>query len=409
MTARVRLLRRFPPDERKRPLRDRKRWVWLLRWHESGGSLLGESVGFYAEARDDWRPLRGTDRRLTIKEAERARQTKQGELDNGTAKPRPSPTARMPWDEFKNAYLAETKGTVRDSTLKIYREAMESFARTVQPRTPVDVTSTMVKRYVQAMRDKGLSDSTIRKYIASHKRIWNDPTTGFAKRGNPFVLGRSIRLVCHAKEWHRYTLDEIRAVMGACPDLWWRTFIFTAYTTALRLGELVNLRWTDLDFDALELHVRPRSDDEACWEWAPKGKYRRTVALTGHTAAMLRHLSKTCDPGNPYAFIPLGRYREILAQRASGKWTGLRSPLNNRQRDYKATLRRAGVPVDAFHSLRKCCVTNWLEDGVPPHEVMAMAGHASVETTMKYYSKVDKTALNRVRAASERYTAGIVA
>ena len=83
--------------------------------------------------------------------------------------------------------------------------------------------------------------------------------------------------------------------------------------------------------------------------------------------------------------------------------------MNNRQRDYKATLRRAGVPVDTFHRLRKSCVTNWLEGGVPPYEVQAMAGHASVETTMRYYSKVDKTVLNRVRAASERYTAGIVA
>ena len=267
----------------------------------------------------------------------------------------------------------------------------------------------MVKRFIQALRNKGRSDATIKKHLASLKRVWNDPTTGFAKRGNPFVLGRSVRLVCPAKEWHRYTGDEIQSVMGACPDLWWRTFIFTAYTTALRLGELVNLRWTDIEFDALELHVRPRHDDDVCWEWVPKGKHRRTVALTSHTAAMLRHLSRTRNPSNPYVFIPPGRYREILAQRASGKWTSLRSPLNNRQRGYKAILRRAGVSVDAFHSLRKSCVTNWLEDGVPPHEVMAMAGHASVETTMKYYSKVDRSALDRVRAASERYTKGIVA
>lgn len=96
MTTRVRLLRRFPPDERKKPLRDRKRWAWMLRWYELGGSMPSESIGYYAEARDDWRPVRGSRARLTLGQAERARQRKQAELEAGTVKPRPSPSARMP-------------------------------------------------------------------------------------------------------------------------------------------------------------------------------------------------------------------------------------------------------------------------------------------------------------------------
>lgn len=172
---------------------------------------------------------------------------------------------------------------------------------------------------------------------------------------------------------------------------------------------MVNLRWCDVDTEALEVHVRPRKDTDETWGWVPKGKHRRTVPLTGHAAALFAHLFRTRDPASPYALIPGDRYREIQAQRAAGRWNDLRVPMNNRIRGYKRILRRAGVPVDAFHSLRKSCVTNWLEGGVPPHEVQAMAGHASVETTMKYYAKVDRTALDRVRAASERYTKGIVA
>lgn len=73
MTTRVRLLRRLPPDERKKSLRDRKRWAWMLRWYEPGGSMPSESIGYYAEARDDWRPVRGSRARLTLGQAERAR------------------------------------------------------------------------------------------------------------------------------------------------------------------------------------------------------------------------------------------------------------------------------------------------------------------------------------------------
>ena len=38
-----------------------------------------------------------------------------------------------------------------------------------------------------------------------------------------------------------------------------------------------------------------------------------------------------------------------------------------------------------------------------------MAGHADLATTMKYYAKVDKSTMIRMRDASERYTQGVVA
>ena len=412
MTTRVRLLRRFPPEERKKLLRDRKRWAWMLRWYEPGGSMPSESIGFYAEARDDWRPTRGRQQRLTLGQAERARQKRQAELEAGTAKPRLSPSARMPWAEFVTSYLAETKGTMRDSSLRCVREAFDRFHEVAEPTCPGDVNAGMVKRFVQALRDKGRADATIQKHIAAMRRVWNDPATDLAKAGNPFVIGRKglrIRLTIEEKEWHWYGLEELQSVLAACPDLWWRTLIFTAYTTALRLGEVLNARWCDLDLDGLDVNVRSREDDDACWEWVPKGKYRRTVPLTGHAAGMLKRLRLCCSDAIPYAFIPATRYAWIQRQRATGKWHSRREPVNNLLRNYKTILARAGVEVDAFHSLRKSCITNWLKDGVPPHEVQAMAGHASVETTMKYYAKVDIDGRARVRQASERATSGIVA
>jgi len=65
---------------------------------------------------------------------------------------------------------------------------------------------------------------------------------------------------------------------------------------------------------------------------------------------------------------------------------------------------RTGVPEDDFHALRKTAVTNWLEAKLPLHEVRKMAGHSSIETTIKYYAKVDRAAIDRARAASVRYS-----
>ena len=412
MQTRVRLIRRYPAEERRKPKGERKRWVWVLRGYESGGSMPSESVGYYAEARDTWKPSKGEQQRLTVKEAARARQSKQADLKHDKAKVRPSPTARMPWAEFCVSYLAETKGTVCDSTLQSYGESLKIFAQAVSPSAPAEVNAATVKRFVKLQRDGGRSDATIKKHLASLRRVWNDPPTELAKTGNPFVTGRKglrIRLTVREKEWHWYQSDEIQSVLGACTDVWWRSLIFTAYTTALRLGELQNVRWCDFDPQKLELHVRPRSDDDACWGWVPKGKYRRTLPVIGHDAGMLNRLRVSYGDTSPYIFVQPTRYAEVQRQRALGRWHSRREPVNNLLRDYKGVLARAGVEVNAFHSLRKSCITNWLADGVPPHEVQAMAGHADLTTTMRYYSKVSTDAMVRVREASERSVKGVVA
>ena len=69
---------------------------------------------------------------------------------------------------------------------------------------------------------------------------------------------------------------------------------------------------------------------------------------------------------------------------------------------WKAICADADVPACEFHSLRKSCITNWLESGVPPHRVQALAGHADIKTTLDHYSKIDtQDTLEQARAASE--------
>ena len=81
--------------------------------------------------------------------------------------------------------------------------------------------------------------------------------------------------------------------------------------------------------------------------------------------------------------------------------------INEFTRNWHKTLTRAGVPQCEFHSLRKTCITNWLESGVPVHEVQKWAGHSDVNTTIRYYAKVDKSALERVRKASAEWMAKV--
>ena len=63
--------------------------------------------------------------------------------------------------------------------------------------------------------------------------------------------------------------------------------------------------------------------------------------------------------------------------------------------------------MGTFHDLRRTCITNWFAFGLSEFEVMIMAGHASFETTRRFYLAVRKDIMERAREASAKAMKGI--
>lgn len=53
-----------------------------------------------------------------------------------------------------------------------------------------------------------------------------------------------------------------------------------------------------------------------------------------------------------------------------------------------------------FHDLRNTALTNWFRNGMSEHDVMRLAGHASFETTHKFYLAVADDLVDRARVAT---------
>ena len=64
--------------------------------------------------------------------------------------------------------------------------------------------------------------------------------------------------------------------------------------------------------------------------------------------------------------------------------------------------KRVGIEDLAFHDLCATCITEWFEQGMMPHEVMYLAGHSSIDTTLKYYVGIRRSMLEWACAASQR-------
>jgi integrase len=190
-----------------------------------------------------------------------------------------------------------------------------------------------------------------------------------------------------AKEMRALSPEEARQLLtGAVGDPLEALYIL-AVTVGLRQGELLGLKWQDVDLDAGRLQVRrsiARVNGHGWLEQEPKSaSSRRSVALTPlAVAALQRHRQRQLE-----------RRLKALAWEDNGfvfanEVGRPMTPQNLTKRSFHPLLERAGLPRMRFHDLRHTAATLLLAQGVHPKIVQEMLGHASISLTLDTYSHV---------------------
>jgi len=176
---------------------------------------------------------------------------------------------------------------------------------------------------------------------------------------------------------------------------------YLAITTGMRRGEILGLRWSDVDLEAATLSVRrtlSRGATSRLEAGEPKTLAgRRRVALPTSTVERLRqHKTKQktlwLAVGSGYAD------REIVFATVNG------TPIhpNTLTRAYDKIIESANVPRIRFHDLRHTSATLLLASGEHPKVVQERLGHASISETLDRYSHVSADMQQR---AAERFDA----
>ncbi len=415
MAHTVKLKKRYPPDG------NRAHWTWILRyWSVDAAKENSEVIGWYAPAKDTWQPRHSKGPRLTERQAQEIQVQRRNDLREGrVGQPEPAQEVRVsdpattPFAKWIDHYMEETRGTVRERTLREIRHAMEMLQEVASPATAAAVDHRTVKRFVQGRLRTGIRPSTVWKEVAALRRVWYDAQLS----PNPWVDKKLRRqLKCETMDWHWYSREQFQQLLAAVdakrqqtitnegnargdPRSWlaFKGMLTLAYTAGLRLGELENLTWADLDSEEGFITIAPKKAGETTVAWGPKDHERRIVPFAPVAQAVLHELRPHGPVENPYVFLSDARHAHVMAKYRAGEWPEWRRLLNNVLQKFNRLCKAANVPRCAFHSLRKSFCTNLLEGGVAPHAVQQIMGHASLETTIKYYSKVRR---DQIAAAS---------
>ncbi|MGP3636856.1 tyrosine-type recombinase/integrase [Streptomyces sp. 24-1644] len=188
-----------------------------------------------------------------------------------------------------------------------------------------------------------------------------------------------------SRELSPWSLDETLSFLAAArKDPLYAAFVL-AITMGLRRGELVGLRWTDVDLDNRVLYVRQQTQRRrgVLYDDDPKGRRRRAVPLPAMCIAPLRW----------------HRMRQVAAKaRAGESWqegghvfvtrTGRPVEPRNVYRSFTRVAESAGLRVIRLHDARHGCATILTAAGVAPRVVMEILGHSQISITMDVYTHV---------------------
>lgn len=327
-------------------------------------------------------PKRKTIYGKTYKEVEKALTAARADADKGLV----YDAGKLTVGEYLSLWLKDSvKDTVRQRTYEGYEHMVDRHISPAIGRVKLSgLTPAHVRGLYRQKLDSGLSPRTV---LYAHTTLNKALSQAVADGLIPRNVCAAVKAPQPRKaEIRPLNREQVRTLLDTIRDDKLEAVLTVAVSAGLREGELLALKWEDVDLDTGKLQVR-RTLSEArsgrIFE-APKSGTGRSIRLTQKAIQALRthrkrQLEERMERGELWEDHGLVFPSEI------GTPMGAR----NLQRAFKIRLKRAGLPqTTRFHDLRHTCATLLLKQGVNPKFVQELLGHADIALTLNVYSHV---------------------
>ena len=293
---------------------------------------------------------------------------------------------RLTVAKFFTQWIEKRKPAVKIRTYERY----ESFIRLqVIPHVGNIQLQKLTPMHLQSLYSKLLGDgkkaSTVNTLHWMIHRALSDAVKWELIAKNPCKAVEPPRRARY--EFRVLTVEEAQKLLAIARGHGMEALFVLALTTGMRRGELLALKWQDIDFEGGALHVRrafTRAKGQRYLEAEPKTqKSRRSILLAPGTIEVLKQ----------------HRLKQLEAKRQAGEdWeerdlvfcTAVGTPLNPNKvlERFGTLLKRAGLPHIRLHDLRHSVATLLLKLDVHPKIVQELLGHGRIAETLDIYSHV---------------------
>lgn len=304
-------------------------------------------------------------------------------------------SARQSLRDYTQTYMATVlPSQVGESTRYDYAKRASRYILPTLGDYPLsEIKKPLIQAWVNAMIKHGWAHSSVCQALALLRRILENAVPELLEY-NPAALVKPPKAPEREAteddedQGRALSRDEAAALRTAVAG----TFYEALYTLALRLGlrrgELLGLRWRDIDLDKKDLRVRQqvrRLDKIIQVTTKLKTKNsRRTLPLSdGDVTILMAHMALV----------------QTMRDKAGADWTeqdfvfpnatGSHRRPDNLTTHTSRLFKRLEIAGHHLHDLRATAITRWRESGADDETTAALAGHDDVKVSIKVYSDAD--------------------
>lgn len=268
------------------------------------------------------------------------------------------------------------KGAIKQSTYEHYLY-LSTHIQSIADIKLQELKPSHVQNLLNQLLDNRLSANTVNKVNSLLKDL-------YSKAAKLDMINKNIMLLVNPPKFEKkqieiFTRNEIEKLLLACRDnQTYYPMILLGATTGMRKGELLGLRWCDVNIANSEIHIRKSLQITKAFGTTldtPKTKSSiRRIKVTEDVIKILRETkSRTTN-------IDIKQEKLCFVTRNE-------TPINrhNFDRFWRESLISANIPYKKMHVLRHTHATELLASGVPIIEVSRRLGHSKISHTLELY------------------------
>ncbi len=290
---------------------------------------------------------------------------------------------RITLKEYLPQWLSVHKSVLKPRTAERYEQIYRDYILPYIGYFKLhDLTLIQIEDLYQELLKEGTSIRNVRlAHSVLHKSLKDALRRGLIAH-NPANGARQPRM--HQKEMQILDENQVMQFFICVQGDRNEALYHLAVKTGMRQGELLGLKWSDLDWNSGRLRVQrqaQRVPGEGRMFVPPKTRAgRRTIYLGSATLQILRLHWEKQQLEIAIADSQWQNQDLIFPSRVGTPQSG-----SNLLKEYKELLKRAGLPLIRFHDLRHTAASIMLNERVPPFVVSRILGHSKPSTTMDIY------------------------
>lgn len=300
--------------------------------------------------------------------------------------------------EWLDRWLEIVRGTRRFKTYDLYNAAVENH---IKPHVGSIRLGRLSKAHIydmlDALKKEGVGDQTVQKvYKILHRALQvalqrDKVTRNVASLVDTPTITKKERIIFR-------TEDEVRRFRKAVRGSVYEPLYLVALDTGCRQGELLALKWENVDLAKGLIHIKATLTENEAGELVatpPKtASSRRTVKLAKNTIELLREYRK----------LQMDDPKHVPSVWVFPNWDG--GPMRKDgylRRELPRLLKEAKLPRVTFHGLRHTHATMLAALGAPVPATQERLGHSTSRMTLEVYTHATAAMQDQAVSALDRF------